>query len=305
MKSIVTGATSFIGIALIKKLIQENREIIAIIRPNSKRRSYLPISKHIKVIESDLSNLDKIIIKEGDFDVFYHIGWSSDFINPRYNLMGQLMNVEFGENAVKLAKKCGCHTFLSLGSQAECGRINGCITVKTPPKPETAYAIAKVILHEKISSYCETNGMKFCSPRLLSGYGPYDHVKTLIMTCIKAGMQNRAFETTLAEQIWDYIFVDDIAEALFLIAKNGKHAKRYPIGSGIGRSLKSYIIEISEIMQCSKLLDGIGKKAYASGQIMNLLADISELKHDTGFSPKWSFVDGIKTTITEMKNVFP
>lgn len=64
----------------------------------------------------------------------------------------------------------------------------------------------------------------------------------------------------MAEQIWDYIYVDDIANALYLIASKGMHAKRYPIGSGVARSLRSYIMDIAFITKSDKLLDGFGKK---------------------------------------------
>ncbi|MBQ9880060.1 MAG: NAD-dependent epimerase/dehydratase family protein, partial [Clostridia bacterium] len=128
---------------------------------------------------SELCDLDKLSIGEGG--TFYHIGWTSDFADPRYNLKGQLKNVEYAEKAALLAAACSCDTFVSIGSQAECGRINGAITPHTPSKPETAYAIAKVVLNEKVRGICEERGMKFCSPRLLSGYGPFDRPATMIM----------------------------------------------------------------------------------------------------------------------------
>ena len=301
MISIVTGATSFIGIALINKLINENEKVIAIVRPDSSRKLCIPKCENVSVVFSELSDLDKLQLNNDKCSTFYHIGWSSDYIDPRFNLSGQLKNVEYAEKAFCLAAKYNCEAFLSIGSQAECGRISGCITPYTAAKPETAYAIAKVVINEKLKSLCEEKKIKFCSPRLLSGYGPYDRPTTMIMSCITAGLKNVPLEMTTAEQIWDYIYVDDIANALYLIAKNGKHAKRYPIGSGIARSMQSYIYDIAKATGSDKLLEGIGKRQYNQGQVMNLLADITELNYDTGFSCEFSFDDGIKKTIEFVK----
>ncbi|MBQ9880059.1 MAG: NAD(P)-dependent oxidoreductase [Clostridia bacterium] len=103
--------------------------------------------------------------------------------------------------------------------------------------------------------------------------------------------------TTPAAQIWDYVYVDDIAKALWCIAKNGVHGKRYPIGSGIARSLKSYIAEIAEATGSDELMKGVGKMAYREDQVMNLLADITELTGDTGFTCDYGFTEGLAKTI--------
>lgn len=303
MTSIITGSTSFIGLAVIEKLIKNNEKVIAIVRPNSSRINCIMRNDKIKVVESELQNIESLDLKIDNCNTFYHIGWSSDFDNHRFNLNGQLKNVEYAEKAAKLAARYGCDTFVSVGSQAECGRINGCITPYTPPKPETAYAIAKVILHERLKEFCEKNGMKFCSPRLLSGYGPYDRAASMMMACVLAGIKNIPMETSPGEQIWDYIYVDDIANALYLIAKKGIHAKRYPIGSGIARSMRSYIYEIAELTGGFNLLEGIGKRDYNARQVMNLLADITELREDTGFVCNYSFTEGIKRTIQFAKQI--
>lgn len=296
MAVIITGTTSFIGIALVKRISYSGERVYAVIRPKSKRKIDVSCFKNVTVVESELQDLDKVKIDE-KCDVLYHIGWSSDFENPRFNLSGQLKNVEYAEKAAILAHNTGCSAFVTVGSQAECGRISGCITSYTPAKPETAYAIAKVVLDEKVRTLCESFGIKFCAPRLLSGYGPFDRPGTMIMSCIAAGIQGLPFESTPAEQIWDYIYVDDIADALVKIASKGVHSKKYPIGSGVARSVKSYIKMIADITNNEELLAGVGKRPYADGQVMNLLADITELTADTGFVPQMSIRNGLINTI--------
>lgn len=302
MKSvIVTGATSFIGISLIRNLVAQGKEVYAIIRPNSARKKYLPISDKLIIIESELSEIDNLILPVDSCDTLFHIAWSSDFPNPRFNIEGQMQNVIFAEKAVLLANRYKCNTFLCVGSQAECGQVNGCITPDTIGNPQTAYAMAKLVTYARVQSLCEKYGMKLCWPRLLSAYGPFDRPHTLVMTCITACLENHKIELTSGRQIWDYIYVDDVAEAFCCIAEKGKHAKKYPVGSGIARSLRSYIEEIAEITNNYSIIDGLGKRSYAENQVMNLLADICELRSDTGFTCKTGFNIGVQSTIESMQ----
>lgn len=302
-RAIVTGATSLIGIALIKELLEGGIEVYAVIRPDSTRKEDVLRLAPTALIEAELSGLNQIELAADSCDVLFHVGWSSDFPEPRFNLQGQLQNVAYAEKALDLAHRYGCGCFLSIGSQMECGRIDGCITPDTPSHPETAYAIAKTVACAKLQSSCETLGMKFCWPRLLSTYGPYDRPHTLVMQCVRAALLNKDIALTAGGQIWDYIYVEDVARALCAIAENGKHGKKYPIGSGCGQSLRSYIEKIAETIGNNRILDGLGKRAYPDGQVMNLLADLSETTKDTGFCCKTDFQTGIQGTVKYMKNV--
>ncbi len=296
-KAIITGATSYIGIALSNWLIKRGYEVTAVIHPNSSRKNWLHADPALTVIECELNDLDHLVLPdEGIYDHFYHVGWSSDFSNSRYNLDGQLQNLAYNLKAVRLAHQCGCSTFLSVGSQAECGRLSYRIGAAAPDNPETAYGVVKCRAAKATLDLCKEFGMKHCWPRLLSAYGPYERPGTLISQCLNGCRMKRSLDMTKCEQIWDYIYVGDVAAALTLIAENGKHGVKYPIGSGIGRKLSDYIKEIAVLTGNSKLLEGIGKRAYSDDQVMYLVSDISDLTNDTGFLPAVSFRDGILYT---------
>ena len=301
-RSIVVGATSFIGIALVKTLLVRGETVFAIIRPNSERKACIPTDPNVIVLEVELRDLSQAQIPDGlDCDCLYYIGWSSDFASPRFNLEGQMQNVDYLKNAIVLAKNTGCRTFEGIGSQAECGIVAGCITPDTPENPMTAYAKAKVQAYYSGLALCESYGIKFCWPRLLSAYGPYDRAHTLIMSCLRASLHGEELSLTAGSQIWDYIYVEDVAEALMVIAASGKHGKRYPIGSGIGRSLISYIVDIADITENKNLLKGFGKQPFAENQVMSLVSDNYDILLDTGFRPQVDFTDGIVATFDYVK----
>lgn len=295
---IVTGATSFISITLIEQLLEKNYSVFAIARPNSTGLNLISSSKGLTIIESELSDLEKLDLDNiTECSTLFHIGWTSDFVNSRYNLDGQLKNVEYTLGAVELAKRYSCKSFVGIGSQAECGRVKSPISAHTPDKPENAYGIAKCKAAELSLRLCEQYGIRHHWPRLLSAYGPYDKSHTFIMSCLNACLNNQFIELTACEQIWDFIYVEDVARALILIAGSGRHGVKYPIASGIHKSLYKYVEEIVDLTGTDILVRGIGKKEYDANQVMNLCGDISETTRDTGFYPEISFREGIKRTL--------
>ena len=285
-KAIVTGATSFIGIALLKELLSADYQVFAIIRPNSDRKKTVneecPEAYIVECDISNLRNLTTIIADLDGCDEFYHIAWNSDFDNPRYNLEKQMKNVDYMLKAMETAKMCGCNSFISVGSQAECGLVTKPINSHTPDAPITAYAKAKREAYIKGCELSEKLGIDFYWPRLLSAYGPYDRPGTLVMSCIDACINCKDIKMTKAEQIWDYVYVNDVARALRLIAQKGSPQKKYSIASGKGRLLADYIKDISDVFEYPELLNGLGKREYSENEVMYLVGDVSELYDDTG-----------------------
>ena len=86
-----------------------------------------------------------------------------------------------------------------------------------------------------------------------------------------------------------------------LIGEKGKGGKTYCVASGVSRRLKDYIYIIRDAIDESLPL-GIGDYEYAPQQVMNLVADISSLKEDTGFEPEYTFEAGIRETIDWYRN---
>ena len=101
---------------------------------------------------------------------------------------------------------------------------------------------------------------------------------------------------TAGEQIWDYLYADDAAEALYRMALYGKHGRIYPVGSGVGQPLHKYIEELRDAID-PELPLGFGEIPYGEKQVMHLEADIGTLTEDTGFEPKVDFETGIRKTI--------
>lgn len=295
-KVIITGPTGSIGIALIKKLIQEKIYIYAICRIGSKRLNRIPKSEYVTIIECDLCNLldikNKILEK---CDVFYHFGWDGTFSDSRNNMYLQNNNIKYILDAVELAKYLDCKIFIGAGSQAEYGCVNGILKPSTPTFPETGYGIAKLCAGQMSRIMCNQKSIKHIWVRILSIYGPYDSYNTMVMSTIIKLCKGEFASFTKGEQQWDYLYSGDAAEAFYLIGLYGKGDSIYCLGSGKTKKLLEYINIIKEQINPNAKL-GIGDIPYNKNQVMNLCADISRLNQDTGFKPTTEFENGIRMT---------
>ncbi|MCR4585284.1 MAG: NAD(P)-dependent oxidoreductase [Lachnospiraceae bacterium] len=298
-KIVITGATSFIGLALIRQILKEGGEALALIRPSSSRKKL--IDKAAVLIECPLGSMSHdsgLMEAAADCDIFIHLGWSADFENARYNPEGQKQNIAYELDAVETALRLKAKRFLAPGSQAEVGVVDEPINEFTKENPLNAYAEAKCEAHRAAFDLASSEGLPFYWPRILSGYGPHDREKTLISSCIRAVKEKNVIDLSGCEQIWDYVHVYDLANALLSVARYGRENTPYPIASGEGHIMRGYIETIARLGDHPALLEGIGRRPYAAKEPMYLVGDISGLKKDTGYSPAVSFEDGIRQLLT-------
>lgn len=305
---IITGPTGAIGIALIQECISREVEVVAVVRPGSNRKENIPKSELVQVVECDLNRLsclaELLEVIQQPCDIFYHLGWDGTFGNSRNNMQGQLMNIQYTLDAVQVAKKLGCKRFVGAGSQAEYGRCEEKLSADTPTFPENGYGIAKLCAGQMSRIQCEQEGMEHIWTRILSIYGPYDGMNTMVMSIIRTLLKGDKPLTTKGEQQWDYLYAKDAGYAMYLLGEKGVSGKTYCVGSGKMRQLKEYITVIRDYiaqMNRMELPLGIGEIPYADRQVMYLCADITELEIDTGFAPRYEFEQGIAETIEWVK----
>lgn len=297
MRVIISGVTGAIGIALINECIKSNIETLVFSRQASLRSSCIPSHPLVKVKDCALDELVMMQNEEGrDYDAFFHLAWDGTNGSKRNDFYLQNLNVKYALDAVGAANRFGCHTFIGAGSQAEYGRVDGVLTSYTPTFPETGYGIAKLCAGQMTREYAHALGIKHIWARILSVYGPNDGSQSMVMSTIYKLKYNITPQFTKGEQMWDYLYSGDAAEALLSLCNGGKDGKTYVLGSGIARPLMEYIRDIRDLVAPDMELV-LGEIPYADNQVMCLCADISELTKDTGFEPKTSFKNGINSII--------
>ncbi|MDO5402614.1 MAG: NAD(P)-dependent oxidoreductase [Eubacteriales bacterium] len=312
-KVVITGPTGAIGTALIDRLVKENVQVIAVVRPGSARAERICENDYVIKAECNLDNLSELpaLVMETELkhgwnyeekpDVFYHFGWDGTFGNSRNNMYGQNLNVKYSLDAVTAAADIGCRTFVGAGSQAEYGRFEGKLNGSVPVFPENGYGIAKLCAGQMTKILCEQKGLCHIWTRILSIYGPYDGEQTMVMSTIHKLIKGERPVCTAGEQMWDYLYSKDAGLAMYLLGDKGVHGRVYCIGSGQAAPLKSYIEEIRNAAAPDSEI-GFGEVPYAEKQVMYLCADITDLIEDTGFKPEYSFKEGIKETVSWCRN---
>lgn len=303
---VITGATGVIGMALINKCIEMGDEVLVLCNAQSARSKNIPKAANVRVVQCSMKdyallNPDALGVKTG-YDVFYHFAWACTSGAGRNDLSAQEENIKYTLEAVKLASKLGCKTFVGAGSQAEYGRYECDLNENMMLRPENGYGAAKAAASMMSRLLCNQLGIKHIWTRVLSVYGPYDGPNTMISSIVCKLLKNEDAPMTAGEQIWDYLYSDDAAKAFYLLSESGVDGETYLIASGKSKSLIEYAKAIEKCVPSEgKIIPGA--VAYSDKQVMHLGADISKLKKDTGFEPEVDFEEGIRRTAEYIKTI--
>lgn len=292
MKSaIVTGATSMIGVALIKECIKNNVEVLAIVRRGSARMGRLPQSGLLEVCECNMDELSTLESEGKQYDVFYHLAWSYTSKDTRDNPILQECNIKYTLDAVELAHKLSCHKFIGAGSQAEYGPVHGMIMPDTAVNPNVAYGTAKYAAGKLSRKLCDQYGIAHIWGRVFSVYGRYDNEGTMLVYAANQFLKREPARFSAGTQMWDYLHESDAGKIFFLLGERVNASRIYCIASGAARPLKEFIMEMR---------DAFGEGAECEfetlpeGQeIAGLQTDTRELEAEIGYKPMMMFKEGI------------
>lgn len=293
--AVITGPTGVLGTALVKKLDEVGVETYVVCHRGSPRNATILEHPYIHKVECDMDEIGRLpsLIKKS-VDAFFHFAWLGTLVNSnRMNMYLQNTNVKYALDTVYVAKELGCKVYIGAGSQAEYGRIDGVIHPNSPTNPISGYGMAKLCAGQMTRVLCKDFGIRHIWPRIVSVYGKNDGDKTLVNTLIRTLKAGESPKLTAGEQLWDYLYADDAADALYLMAEKGEDGAVYVLGSGTSRKLKDYMMDIrNEVNKDIPL--GLGEIPYLPDQAMHLEADIRNLTQDTGWRPKTEFIMGIR-----------
>ncbi|MGA2670019.1 MAG: NAD-dependent epimerase/dehydratase family protein [Dehalococcoidia bacterium] len=303
MRCLVTGATGHIGSHLVRYLLEQSVEVAALVRPTTSNLWRIEdILYRLHIIKGDIANIDhsSVAIQEFAPEIVIHLGWhgvSSGYRNDpaqiTQNLYGSLKLLE-------LARESGCQKWIGLGSQAEYGPSNRVLTEDLPTRPVTTYGVAKLCLGLLSQKLCETYGIGFTWLRLTGAYGPMDDQEHMIPELILRLLRGEKPSLTLGEQRWDYLYVGDVARAIWGAASHPAAQGIFNLGSGEAHTVKSIVERIRDLID-SSLPIGFGEVPYRPDQIMHLQADVSRLKQATGWAPQVSLDEGLRRTVEWVK----
>lgn len=167
--------------------------------------------------------------------------------------------------------------------------------------PNDIYGAAKVSVHYFLEVLSKQLKQDFIWTVIPSTFGERRTDNNIITYTIRTLLAGEKPSYGNLEQMWDFLYVSEVARALRMIGEKGVAGKTYGIGSGIYKPLKGYITAIRDIIDPSLEL-GIGDYPNMSEQTSSSCVNTYELIKDTGFIPQVSFEEGIRRTIEFFKH---
>ncbi len=307
MNVVVTGATSFLGRALVDRLLKEKHQVFAVVRPGSRNVESLGLKRPGLIrIERNLEDLHELVqVIHEPCQSFYHFGWDGSGSENRMKREVQQKNVEDSLKALEGARRLGCRRFLFSGSQAEYGIHKEAMTEESECRPVSEYGRAKLDFLERARSMTESwrktgiSEMEYIHSRIFSIYGPGDHPWSLVESCLKAFGAGEYISLGECTQIWNFLYLDDCIRALILLMEQEKGSVSgvYNVAApeGENRPLKDYIRTMYEVLGSHGSYSFGRRKPNAEGPA-NLIPDIKKLEKTTGWQPFVSFQEGIRKT---------
>ena len=300
-KAIVTGANGFVGSAVIRELIKNDVEVLALCHKIPEKKI---LSELITYKEFELSKIDELkdIVTNDYYDTFYHFAWAGSAGNERANTALQLQNTQWTIDALNFAKNIGCKRFVCAGSIIEHETIIACYTDGNKPGLGYIYGSAKMAAHTIAMSIAANIGIDLIWAEITNAYGAGEISSRLINTTIRKIINKENPQFTSGTQNYDFVYIDDVARAFYLIGKNGKPFHSYLIGSGNAKPLKEFLLEMKESI--AKDVDFIFGDVPFTGVNLDLsVFDTKKTERDTGFKAEISFSEGTRKTYEWLKRV--
>ncbi len=293
-KVIITGAGGFVGSVLTKKFIDNGIAVVAV--SLAFNDEIFPESSLVTKIESEINapEILKSSIPKGEYDAFYHLAWMGVNGPDKSNPVIQLDNIKVTINCAFVAKQLGCKKFLCSGTIAE-------QSIKSLFKLEKTsdgmiYGIAKYCTHMMLETYCKNIGLDFVWMQFSNIYGPKNKTGNLVSYTMHNLLIGDEAIFGPALQLYDFIYIDDLIEAVYRLGLYKTRQNFYFIGSGEPKILKDYLTQMGEICGKPELIK-IGAR-QDDGIVYDIdMFDISKLIDDIGNYNITSFSKGIASIL--------
>ncbi len=297
---LVTGGAGFIGHHLIKKIIKNNPAKLFVIdnlstglKSNIEEIIALP---EVEFIKEDIANPSSVESIQ-KLDYIFHLAavvsvpksFEMPFLTHRTNESGFI-------NMLELARKHSVKKLCYASSSAVYGEQESIPIKETAAlNPQSPYGLSKLLNEQYAKAFHLWEGIESIGFRFFNVYGqgqradsPYSGVISIFMDRMHKNENIQIFGD--GEQIRDFVFVEDIVQALLLGAKSEKQFGLFNVGSGQTTSLNQLFEVLKKLTHYSK--EPIYKEAR-KGDIKKSAADINMIKKELTYKSKFNLKEGL------------
>jgi dTDP-glucose 4,6-dehydratase len=317
---LITGGAGFIGSHLVRRMVNKypNSQIVnldaltyaanlALVSDCERASNYQFVKENINHFEGL-----RVLFTKYDFDAVIHLAAESHVDNSiknpfafaQTNIQGTLNLLEaarqhWGNNAQnqRFYHISTDEVFGSLGTE-------GYFTEKTSYDPRSPYSASKASSDHLVRAYFHTYGLPIVLSNCSNNYGPGQHSEKLIPLMIKNIVAEKPLPVYgKGDNIRDWLFVDDHAEAIDLILHKGKPGETYALGGN--NEQKNLDLVHYLIQQVDKKLsrpEGTSLKLIEFvtdrlGHDYRYAIDASKIEKELGWKASTTIEVGINNTI--------
>lgn len=317
---LITGGAGFIGSHVVRLFVNKypDYRIINLDKltyaGNLENLTDIESRPNYKFVKADITNLSQIntLFHEYNLDGIIHLAAEShvdrsitnplEFINT--NIIGtvNLLNTAWEKWKGHLKDKLFYNistdeVFGSLGSE-------GFFTETTPYDPRSPYSASKASSDHLVRAYHNTYGLPVLISNCSNNYGPNQFPEKLIPLSINNIKNHNTIPVYGAgENIRDWLYVEDHAQAIDTIFHGGRTGETYAIGGNsewknidLIRLLCNYMDERMKrpAGDSEKLIKFVTDRA---GHDLRYAIDSSKLRQELGWKPSLTFEEGLRKTV--------
>lgn len=217
MKILVTGANGYLGKGVVKALINDGHEVIAV----SLKDTY--IDKRATIIKENIFDIEDSYTIFGQPDVLLHMAWRDGFAHASMNHINDLpKHYKFLCNMID----SGVKQIACMGSMHEIGFFEGSVNESTPCNPQSLYGISKNALRQLVELKCEENACVFQWLRGFYIVGNTEDGSSIFSKIVQAAHQGKTtFPFTMGLNQFDFldydVFCQEVADTVEQSEVNG------------------------------------------------------------------------------------
>lgn len=321
---LITGGAGFIGSAVCRYLINETRNDVLVVDKLTyagNLASLAPVrdDPRFQFLKADIADAAAMQRAFDSFkpDIVMHLAAEShvdrsidgpaDFLHT--NVVGTFVLLQA---ALKywngIAGKSGAtFKFHHVSTDEVYGSLgaDGIFGEDSPYRPNSPYAASKAASDHFVRAWGHTYGLPVVVSNCSNNYGPYHFPEKLIPLVILNGLEGRPIPVYgKGENVRDWLYVEDHARALALIAERGEAGETYNIGSNNERSNIALVRSICQLLDASAPDKAIGARETLikfvddrPGHDLRYAIDASKLQRELGWQPQESLDSGLLKTV--------
>jgi len=247
MKLLVTGGAGFIGSAVVRRAIAQGHSVVnldaltyAACLDNVASVADSPLYAFEQADIRDRAALDRIFATHEPDAVMHlaaesHVDRSIDgpgtFIDT--NIMGTFHLLEAARAYWNAKERPETFRFHHISTDEVFGSLGetGQFTEETPYDPRSPYSASKAGSDHLVRAWHETYGLPVVLTNCSNNYGPFHFPEKLVPVVILNALAGKEIPIYGAgDNVRDWLYVEDHAEALLLVVANGEIGRSYNIG---------------------------------------------------------------------------